>query len=305
MTDLIDKINKLRKEKNAVILAHNYQIGQIQDIADFTGDSLGLSIKAAATEAEVIVFCGVLFMAETAAILSPKKTVLLPDKEAGCPMADMISAEQLQEMKNKYPQAEVVCYVNSSAKVKALSDYCCTSSNAIEVVKSIEADKEIIFIPDKNLGQHVMENTNRKLLLWPGYCPTHAQPPAEDLKGIQAEHPGTITLAHPECNKELRLCANELLSTGQMLDYVCRSENNEFIIATEIGIIHTLQKQNPNKKFYSASRRFVCPNMKKITLEKVLFSLEDMKYKISIDEDIAEKAKVALERMVKVLPSGP
>lgn len=305
MTDhLIDKINKLRKEKNAVILAHNYQIGEIQDIADFTGDSLGLSIKAAATEADIIVFCGVLFMAETAAILSPKKTVLLPDKEAGCPMADMITAEQLQKMKNEHPKAVVVCYVNSSAEVKALSNYCCTSSNAIEVVSSIEPDKEIIFVPDKNLGQYVMEKTNRNLLLWPGYCPTHVQPLIEEVKNIQAEHPDAITLAHPECNKEVRLCADELLSTGQMLNYVGQSENTEFIIATETGIIHTLKKQNPDKKFYLASRRFVCPNMKKITLEKVFFSLEDMQYKISVDEDIAEKAKLALERMVKILPLG-
>ena len=305
MTDhLIEKINRLRKEKNAVILAHNYQTGEIQDIADFTGDSLGLSKEAAMTEADVIVFCGVLFMAETAAILSPEKTVLLPDKEAGCPMADMITAQRLQDMKDEYPQAVVVCYVNSPADVKALSDYCCTSSNAAEVVNSIEADREIIFVPDKNLGQHIMENTGRKLLLWPGFCPTHVQPPAEDVKKVQLQHPDAITMAHPECNKEIRLISDKLLSTGQMLSYARQSKNKEFIIATEKGIIHTLKKQNPDKQFYLASERFVCPNMKKITLEKVLFSLEDMKYKITVDENIAEAARVALERMVKVLPAG-
>ena len=300
---LIEKINTLRKEKNAIILVHNYQIGEVQDIADFTGDSLGLSQKAAGTEAEIIVFCGVLFMAETAAILSPKKTVLLPDKEAGCPMADMVTAQQLQKMKDEHPQAPVVCYVNSPAAVKAISDYCCTSSNAIEVVSSIETDREIIFVPDRNLGQYVMEATGRKLLLWPGYCPTHVQPRAEELKELQAIRPYAITLAHPECNKELRVCADELLSTGGMLNYVRRSKNKKFIIATEKGIIYTLQKQNPDKEFFSASQRFVCPNMKKITLEKVLFSLEDMKYKISVDENIAEAARVALEKMVSIAAS--
>jgi len=301
---IIEKINNLKKKKNAVILAHNYQSAEVQDIADFTGDSLELSRKAADTSADVIVFCGVLFMAETAAILSPKKTVLLPDKTAGCPMADMITAKQLGELKQKYPDAVVVCYVNSSAEVKAISDYCCTSSNAVGIVNSIDAKKKIIFVPDKNLGQVVSERTGRDMVLWPGYCPTHVFATADDVKKIQAAHPDAVTLAHPECPKPVRDCADELLSTGQLLKYVRASDKKEFIIATEIGIIYTLKKQNPDKTFYPASEKFVCPNMKKITLEKVLFSLEDNKFIIKVPQDIAQKAKSALDRMVAVLPKG-
>jgi quinolinate synthase len=301
---IIEKINNLKKKKNAVILAHNYQSAEVQDIADFTGDSLELSRKAADTSADVIVFCGVLFMAETAAILSPEKTVLLPDKTAGCPMADMITAKQLSELKEKYPDAVVVCYVNSSAEVKAISDYCCTSSNAVDIVNSIDAKKKIIFVPDKNLGQVISERTGRDMVLWPGYCPTHIFATADDVKKIQAAHPDAVTLAHPECPKPVRDCADELLSTGQMLKYAKKSDKKEFIIATEIGIIHTLKKQNPDKTFYPASGKFICPNMKKITLEKVLFSLEDSKYIIKVPQDIAQKAKSALDRMVAVLPKG-
>ncbi len=305
MTDgIVEKINNLRKKKNAVILAHNYQPGEVQDIADFTGDSLDLSRKAADTSADVIVFCGVLFMAETAAILSPRKTVLLPDKTAGCPMADMITARQLAELKEKYPDAVVVCYVNSPAEVKALSDYCCTSSNAVDIVNVIEPDKKIIFVPDKNLGQFASERTDRDLVLWPGYCPTHIFATAEDIKKIQAAHPDAVVLAHPECPKAVRDCADELLSTGQMLKYVKKSDKKEFIIATEVGIIHTLKKQNPEKIFYPASGKFVCSNMKKITLEKVLFALEDSKYVIKVPQDIAQKARAALDKMLSVLPKG-
>jgi quinolinate synthase len=301
---IIEKINNLRKKKNAVILAHNYQLAEVQDIADFTGDSLDLSKKAANCDADVIVFCGVLFMAETAAILSPQKTVLLPDKTAGCPMADMITAKQLGELKKKYPNAVVVCYVNSPAEVKAISDYCCTSSNAADVVNSIDIGKKIIFVPDKNLGQVISERTGRDLVLWPGYCPTHIFATADDIKKIQAAHPDALTLAHPECPKPVRDCADELLSTGQMLRYANKSDKKEFIIATEIGIIHTLKKQNPEKMFYPASEKFICPNMKKITLEKVLFSLEDNKFIIKVPPDIAKRAKKALDRMVAVLPKG-
>ena len=304
MQDVIEKINTLKKKKNAVILAHNYQPGEIQDIADFTGDSLDLSRRAAAASADVIVFCGVLFMAETAAILSPKKTVLLPDKTAGCPMADMITAKQLSELKKKYPDSVVVCYVNSTAEVKAISDYCCTSSNAVDIVNSIEPRKKIIFVPDKNLGQVVSERTARNLVLWPGYCPTHVFATAEDIKKVQTAHPDAVTLAHPECPKPVRDCADELLSTGQMLRYAKKSDKKEFIIATEIGIIYTLEKQNPEKVFYPASGKFVCPNMKKITLEKVLFALEDNKFVIKVPQDVAEKAKSALDKMIAVLPKG-
>jgi quinolinate synthase len=300
---IIEKINNLKKKRNAIILAHNYQSGEIQDIADFTGDSLELSRRAADNSADVIVFCGVLFMAETASILSPNKTVLLPDKTAGCPMADMITADQLAELKGKHPDAIVVCYVNSSAEVKAMSDYCCTSSNAVDVVNSIDADKQILFVPDRNLGQFVKESTGRDIVLWPGYCPTHIFATADDVKKIQAAHPAAITLAHPECPVTVRDCADELLSTGQMLKFVKNSNKTEFIIATEIGIIHTLKKQNPQKTFYPASEKFICPNMKKITLEKVLFALEDNKYIIKVPDDIATRARKALDRMVETLPT--
>ena len=302
--NIIEKINTLKRKTNAVILAHNYQIGEVQDIADFCGDSLELSRKAANCDADIIVFCGVKFMAETAAILSPQKKVFLPDKPAGCPMADMINAEQLADLKKKHPDAVVVCYVNSTAEVKARSDYCCTSSNAVDVVNSIEEDKEIIFVPDRNLGQVVKERTGRDMILWPGYCPTHVFATDDDVKRIQKEHPDAITLAHPECPKAVRDCADAFLSTGQMLKFVRQSENKEFIIATEIGIIYTLKKQNPEKTFYPASEKFLCPNMKKITLEKVLFSLEDQKYVITVPKDIADKARTALDRMIAVLPKG-
>ena len=244
MQQIIEKINKLREEKNAIILAHNYQPPEIQDIADFCGDSLGLSIQAANTDAEIIVFCGVLFMAETAAILSPNKKVLLPEINAGCPMADMITAQQLTQLKDEYPDAVVVCYVNSTAAVKALSDYCCTSSNAFDVVDSIEPDREIIFVPDRNLGRVTIERTGKDMILWPGYCPTHVMTTDEAVKNVQALYPDAITLAHPECHSAVRDCAGQLLSTGQMLKFVKESDKKEFIIATETGIIYTLQKEN-------------------------------------------------------------
>jgi quinolinate synthase len=219
-------------------------------------------------------------------------------------MADMITAKQLSELKKKYPDSVVVCYVNSTAEVKAISDYCCTSSNAVDIVNSIEPQKKIIFVPDKNLGQVVSEKTARNLVLWPGYCPTHVFATAEDIKKVQTAHPDAVTLAHPECPKPVRDCADELLSTGQMLRYAKNNDKKEFIIATEIGIIYTLKKQNPEKVFYPASGKFVCPNMKKITLEKVLFALEDNKFVIKVPQDVAEKAKKALDKMIAVLPKG-
>ena len=299
---LIKKIGQLKAERNAVILAHNYQPGEIQDIADFTGDSLALSVKAAATDAEVIVFCGVKFMAETAAILSPGKTVLLPDKNAGCPMADMITGEQLRELKRKHPDALVVCYVNSSAEVKAESDYCCTSANAVEVVESLPKDRKIIFVPDQHLGRFVIEKTGREMILWPGYCPTHAFITEDDVKKAREAHPGAIVMAHPECNEPVKAVSDKLLSTGQMLKFAKQSDAKRFIIATETGIIHTLKKENPGKEFYPVTTRAICPNMKRITLDKVLWSLEDMHYKITVPADIAARAKNALEKMVAILP---
>ena len=303
-TELIEKIQSLKDERNAIILAHNYQNGDIQDIADFTGDSLGLSIQAASTDAEVIVFCGVLFMAETAAILSPGKTVLLPDRNAGCPMADMITAGQLAKQKEKYPDAIVVCYVNSTAEVKAISDYCCTSSNAVELVKTLPQDREILFVPDRHLGQFVIDRTGRDdIILWQGHCPTHVVIAAESIKNAKKSHPNAVVIAHPECSREAAMCADELLSTGQMLSFVRDSSARQFIIATEIGIIHTLQKENPDKEFIPASERAICPNMKKITLEKLLWSLEDMQYIITVPEETAAKAKRALDRMIAVTPA--
>lgn len=299
---LIEQIEKLKALCGAVILAHNYQPGEIQDLADFTGDSLGLSIRASQTDADVIVFCGVRFMAETAAILSPEKTVLLPEKSAGCPMADMITAEQLRRLKQENPGAPVVCYVNSSAEVKAESDYCCTSANAVEVVNSLPEDEQIIFVPDRHLGQFVAERTGRKLILWPGYCTTHVLITADDIKAARAKYPDAIVMAHPECTEPVKELSDELLSTGQMLKFAAKSAAKQFIIATEKGIIHTLKKQNPESGFFPASDRAICPNMKKITVDKVISSLENMQYKITVDETIRLKAKKALDRMVEILP---
>jgi quinolinate synthase len=299
---LIEQIKKLKTERNAVILAHNYQPGEIQDLADFTGDSLGLSIQASQTDADVIVFCGVLFMAETAAILSPEKTVLLPDKSAGCPMADMITGEQLRQLKKENPDALVVCYVNSSAEVKAESDYCCTSANAVEVVNSLPEDKGIIFVPDQHLGQFVAERTGRELILWPGYCSTHVLITVDDIKAARAKYPDAVVMAHPECTEPVKELSDELLSTGQMLKFAANSTAKMFIIATETGIIHTLRKQNPEAEFFPASGRAICPNMKKITVDKVISSLEQMQYKITVDETIRVKAKKSLDRMVEILP---
>jgi len=300
---LLVKIKKLKDEHNAVILAHNYQPGEIQDLADFTGDSLGLSIKAAETDADVIVFCGVQFMAETAAILSPEKVVLLPDKSAGCPMADMITAEQLRKLKQEHPDALVVCYVNSTAKVKAESDYCCTSANAVELIKSLPEDRRIIFVPDQHLGRFAAERTGRDLVLWPGYCITHVMITEDDINTAKAKYPDAIIMAHPECTEPVKELSDELLSTSQMLKFAAKSTAKRFIIATETGIIHTLKKQNPNAEFIAASERAICPNMKKITLEKIVWALEDMQYKISVPKAIREKAKKALDKMVEILPA--
>jgi quinolinate synthase len=300
---LFQKIQQLKHQRNAVILAHNYQPGEIQDLADFCGDSLELSRKAAQTDAKVIVFCGVQFMAETAAILSPEKTVLLPDKFAGCPLADMITAEQLRQLKRQNPDALVVCYVNSSAEVKAESDYCCTSANAVEVVSSLPTDRPVIFVPDQHLGRFVIERTGRNLILWPGYCTTHVVITIEDIKSIKEKYPDAIIMAHPECTEPVKQLADQILSTGQMLKFVKTSNAKEFIVATEIGIIHTLKKQNPQAEFVAASDRAICPNMKKITLDKIIGSLEDLQYKVTVPEETRTKAKKALDRMVEILPS--
>jgi quinolinate synthase len=296
---LIEKILSLKKARNAVILAHNYQLGEVQDIADFVGDSLELSQNAAKTDAEVIVFCGVHFMAETASILCPDKTVLLPDIHAGCPMADMITAERLKEKKKKLPGVTVVCYINSSAEVKAEADVCCTSANAVKVIESLDAD-EILFVPDQYLGHYISTKTNKKLILWSGFCPTHVRIRSDDIKRLKLEYPHAQVMVHPECRPEVIALANEVLSTGGMVRFARQTETKAIIVGTEVGIIHRLRKENPDKKFISASEQAVCPNMKLITLEKMLWSLEEMAPEVRVPEEIHIRARAAVNRMLKM-----
>lgn len=298
MKNLEERIQALKKERGAVIIAHNYQIDEVQALADFTGDSLELSRKAAQLTEEIVVFCGVHFMAETAAILAPEKTVLIPDPHAGCPMADMITAGQLRELKVKHPGAKVVCYVNSSAEVKAESDICCTSSNAVRVVESL-GDAEVIFVPDRNLGAFVAETLGKELILYNGFCPTHERIREVDVLKMKQLYPHAELLAHPECSRPVRDLADHLLSTGQMCNYANQSDCSEFLVATELGINYRLRTENPEKKFYPVNPdRAVCPNMKKITLEKIFWSLQDLKYRVTVDADIAAKAAGSIERML-------
>ncbi len=295
---LISRIEALKSERNAVILAHNYQRGDVQDIADLVGDSLDLSRRAAGTDAEVVVFCGVYFMAETAAILSPDKTVLIPDENAGCPLSNMLSVRELEDLKLEHPNAIVVTYVNSSAKVKAASDTCCTSSNAVKIVSQIPPDKEIIFAPDMSLGSYVAEQTGRNLILWHGYCPTHHRILASDIIKLKKKHPNALAAVHPECTEDVRAAADFVGSTSQILEYCHRKDAEAFIIGTEVGIIHRLIKENPGKRFLPASEMGDCPNMKLITLEKVAWSLEDNSFKVKVSEPTASLARCAIERML-------
>ena len=297
--ELTKQILSLKKSKNAIILSHNYQLGEVQDIADFVGDSLELSQQAAKTNADVIVFCGVHFMAETASILCPDKTVLLPDLHAGCPLANMITPERLRAAKKEHPGAVVICYVNSSAAVKAESDICCTSANAVRLVEKVPADKEILFVPDQYLGGFVAAKTGRKMILWPGYCPTHARIRPEDILRLKAEYPQAKVLVHPECRVETQAVADAVLSTGGMIRFARETEAKEIIIGTEIGILHRLRKENPGKKFIAASEQAVCPRMKLITLEAILWSLESMQHVIKVAEKIRLKAKMAVDRMIE------
>ena len=297
---LAERISKLKQERNAVILVHNYQLGEVQDIADFVGDSLELSQKAAKTTADAIVFCGVHFMAETASILCPDKTVLLPEKHAGCPMANMITAEQLRQKKGEFPGATVVCYVNSTADVKAESDVCCTSANAVKLVENI-ANDEILFVPDQYLGHYISTRTDKKIHLWPGYCPTHARIQPQDITRLKQEYPKAKAVVHPECRPEVIAVADEVISTGGMIRYAGREDISEMIIGTEIGIIHRLKKENPGKKFIPVSEQAICPDMKLITLEKVLWSLEDMTPEVKVPEPVRIKAKAAVDRMLEIV----
>jgi quinolinate synthase len=305
MPDAIDKaalagtIARLKKERNAVILAHNYQPGEVQDAADFVGDSLELSRKAASVEAEVIVFCGVHFMAETAAILSPNKTVLIPDPRAGCPMADMISADELIRWKAQYPGFPVVCYVNTSAAVKAECDICCTSANAAKVVNSLEA-REVLFVPDKNLGAWVAGQTSKTVISWDGYCYVHNNILARDVREKRKQYPEAVVWAHPECRPEVIALAHKTLSTGGMVREAGVTEAREIILATEATMAYRLKKENPGKEFYPAHDLAYCANMKKITLPKVAAALEQMIHRIVVPPEIAARARVAIERMIRL-----
>jgi quinolinate synthase len=307
--DVVAEIARLKRERNAVILAHNYQYGEIQDIADYTGDSLGLSQEAARTDADVIVFCGVHFMAETAAILCPEKTVLIPDPQAGCSLADSINAEQLRAWKAEHPGAVVVAYVNTTAEVKAESDYCCTSGNAVKVVESIPPDREILFLPDMFLGSYVHHVTGRSLKTWPGECHVHAGITPEVIDTARASHPQADFIIHPECScvsscMQALACGDisqrnaHILSTEGMIRHASESETDEFVVATEVGVLHRMVKANPQKAFYAVSEETICRYMKLITLDKVLSSLREMQHPVQVEPQVAARARRAIERML-------
>jgi len=299
--DIVKEIEKLKKERNAVILVHNYQRPEVQDIADYLGDSLGLSIEASKTKADVIVFCGVYFMAETAKIISPHKTVLIPDRESGCPMADMVTASQLRELKAKHPKAKVMCYVNTSAEVKAECDICCTSANSIKVTQAaFKKDEEVIFVPDKYLADYTARQTGHDFIVWPGYCPTHAKILAEDVVNARKQYPKALVITHPECSRPVIEASDAALSTEGLCRFVKQSKALEFIVGTEVAIIHRLQKENPDKKFYPVSDSIICPNMKKITLEKVLAALKENKHEVILSEDIIRRAKKSIQAMLDI-----
>lgn len=308
---LLKEINELRKVRNAVILAHNYQISEIQDIADFVGDSLGLSQQAATTKADTIVFCGVHFMAETAAILSPSKRVLIPDLDAGCSLASSINIEQLREWKREHPNAIVVSYVNTTAEIKAESDYCCTSGNALKIVQSIPADQEILFLPDQFLGSWVQKMTGRKNMhIWMGECHVHSAVQPQEIDQKIKEHPDAELLVHPECgcltpylDRVARAGTSDQLkvaSTEGMIQRATTSSAKKFVVATEIGILHRLKKENPEKEFFPINQEMSCMYMKMITLEKLHRSLVEDVFEVTVPEDIAQKARKSIERMISI-----
>lgn len=294
---LKDEILALKKERDAIILVHNYQLPEVQDVADLCGDSLELSRAAATMKGEVIVFCGVDFMAETAAILSPKKTVLLPAPDACCPMAQMISAEELRFAKARNPDAAVVCYVNTTAEVKAESDICCTSSNAVKVVNSVEQDR-VIFVPDRNLGRYAARFTKKEILPWEGFCIVHDQITPAHVAAARQAHPDAMLLVHPECRPEIIDLADLVASTSGIIHHVCTSQKQEFIIGTEIGILHRLEKECPDKRCFPLSQAAVCRNMKKTDLTKVRDALLTLRPRITVPDDIADRARGAIERML-------
>ncbi|MEN6303261.1 MAG: quinolinate synthase NadA [Armatimonadia bacterium] len=299
LSDLVQELEALRKERKAVLLVHNYQNPEVQDVGDFLGDSLGLSRQAAATEAEVIVFCGVHFMAQTAKLLSPQKTVLLPEITAGCPMADMITPELLRKFKAEHPGAPVVAYVNTTAEVKAESDICCTSANAVQVVKSLP-DEKILFVPDQYLAHWVAEQVpDKEIIPYGGFCPTHVRISPKMLQAAKEEHPEAEVIGHPESPPDVLAFCDAVRSTSGMVKYARESAAKEFIIATECGMVYRLQKDIPDKTFYGLET-IVCPNMKKTTLEKVVAALREMKYQIEVEEEVAVKARRAVQRMVEI-----
>ena len=299
MKTIVEEIAELKRARHAVILAHNYCRPDVQDIADYTGDSLELARRATKVEADVIVFCGVYFMAETAAILNPTKTVLIPDASAGCAMADMITGEQLRALKAKHPGAAAVCYVNSTAEVKAECDICVTSGNAEKVMATFPKDREILFVPDQHLGGHIAGKLGTDYVLWPGYCPVHAALTVEAIAAARAAHPGAPVLVHPECAKAVRDAADEQLSTGGMCSFVKTSSAKEFIVGTEAGILHRLQKENPDKVFWPAAP-LTCADMKKATLENVRDALRTLSPVVRVSPEIAARAKRAIEAMLAI-----
>ena len=296
---IIARITDLRKKNNAIILAHNYQLPEVQDISDLLGDSLDLSMKAKKTNADNIIFCGVDFMAESAKILNPEKNVIIPDIDARCPMANMVDLKDLEKLKNKNPDAKVVAYINTTSDVKAISDVCCTSSNGVKVVKSLKSEK-VIFVPDKNLGSYIQRFVPEKqMILWPGMCTTHHRIRKQDIFKLKKEHPESEVLVHPECRPEIIDIADHVFSTNGMVNYAKNSDVKEFIIGTEKELCYRLKNENPNKMFYPI-KSAICPNMKKITLEKVLNSLETLEPKIHLSEDIMERAKNPLQKMMEI-----
>lgn len=300
VAEQIRYINRRKQELNAIILAHFYQRPEIQEMADYVGDSLQLAVQAAKTTADVIVFCGVRFMAESAKILNPKRTVLLPEPGAGCPMADMVTAKELRRKKQELPGVQVVCYVNSSAEVKAESDICCTSSNAVKVVNSLPPGVPVLFVPDKNLGHFVARQTGREMILWEGYCPVHHRVSLGELMEAKRQHPGAVVMVHPECQPEVVAASDYALSTGGILETVGSLPDREFIIGTEEGLLYQLRKRYPDRSFHLVRSEFLCPDMKLTTVEKVVRSLETLEPRIEVPEDVRGRAYQALERMINL-----
>ena len=298
--DFAARLQKLKKDRGAVILAHNYQRAEVQDAADFVGDSLELSRQAAAVDARVILFCGVHFMAETAAILCPGRTVLVPDENAGCPMANMLTLRELRRAKAEHPGAAVVCYVNSSAAVKAESDICCTSANAVEVVASIPRDREVLFVPDSSLGGYVSRKLGRPLILWPGYCPTHHRILADEIRRLRQAWPQAAVVVHPECTEDVIALADRVASTTGIIRYCRESAAREIIVGTEIGLLHRLELDSPGKRILMLGALADCPNMKLNTLEKMVWALDDMAPEVRVDPAVAVGARAAIERMLAI-----